>query len=684
MHLTPYMQAAIEGELAKLRGCTSGQDTAMNTAAFQLAAMVLGWGLSEAGIRAQFIDACWTLPNLKSAKGDWTLKHFEDKWRHGMRDAEPRALPSNGQAGVHKTAHTVHKKEGAKAKLSGVVLPEWTPPGEDGRPKFELDPPGKTPSEIRRHYYYRNDSGEPVRCKIKYARKDRSASWVDYYNVRDENGRCGWQAKRPEGYIETPYYEGAKPFDPELIDDLLCWTEGEKDTDTLEANGEIAISFGSSSVIVKAFEELRGRKIVVFGDNDEPGRIFARRQADAVRDIAASVKTYTFPDLPLGGDVTDFITAHGIEALLEIVDGLEESGDETFPVVNAGKLLQKPAPERLWLVPDWVPWGDVTGLGADGGTGKTTLALQLGVACATGTSWLGKATRQCPVLYLSAEDDLNELHFRLEKIAHHMEIARAVDDLYLAPLAGKDALLAGPAPEGGVKASALLASLEHQITVRKAGLVILDSAADVFGGNENDRIDVRSFVNGILRGCAMKYSCSIVILLHPSVDGMKTGRGYSGSTAWNAALRSRMYFTKATAQEEGEEDSAADRDLRLLELAKTNRAATGLKMLLRWCDGRFIAEQDGGDVDSIIRRIDCEELFVELLETFEKEGRPPSPNKGWAYAPFLFAQHPAGKSYKSKEYRDAMNILLGTGRIKIEVTGPKSRPIQTLKIVVST
>jgi hypothetical protein len=37
----------------------------------------------------------------------------------------------------------------------------------------------------------------------------------------------------------------------------------------------------------------------------------------------------------------------------------------------------KPAPPRLWNVPDWVPRGVVTSLYGDGGIGKTLLAQQL-------------------------------------------------------------------------------------------------------------------------------------------------------------------------------------------------------------------------------------------------------------------------------------------------------------------
>jgi Bifunctional DNA primase/polymerase, N-terminal/Primase C terminal 2 (PriCT-2)/AAA domain len=56
--------------------------------------------------------------------------------------------------------------------------------------------------------------------------------------------------------------------------------------------------------------------------------------------------------------------------------------------VSADALLSKPAPSRTWLVDRFIPAAEVTMIGGDGGTGKTTLALQLGMSCVSGDSWL--------------------------------------------------------------------------------------------------------------------------------------------------------------------------------------------------------------------------------------------------------------------------------------------------------
>src|SRR5258708_1540120 len=85
-----------------------------------------------------------------------------------------------------------------------------------------------------------------------------------------------------------------------------------------------------------------------------------------------------------------------------------------LPVVSASSLAGKVAPPRPWHVAGWIRGRTVTMLAGDGGVGKTILALQLAVATVAGKPWLGLTPEFGPVVYLSAEDDVDELHRRLE------------------------------------------------------------------------------------------------------------------------------------------------------------------------------------------------------------------------------------------------------------------------------
>jgi RecA-family ATPase len=165
--------------------------------------------------------------------------------------------------------------------------------------------------------------------------------------------------------------------------------------------------------------------------------------------------------------------------------------DLALPVVSASSLADAPIPTRKSIVTGWIPDNNVTLLSGDGGVGKSLLNLQLGVAVAAGRQWLGMPTEQGPVIVLSAEDDLDELHIRLAAIAESYGITLAdLTDLHLIPLAGRDAVLAAPKTKMGiVESTALWGRLVAQVEKIKPRLVIIDTLADVFAGNENVRTE---------------------------------------------------------------------------------------------------------------------------------------------------------------------------------------------------
>jgi RecA-family ATPase len=79
-----------------------------------------------------------------------------------------------------------------------------------------------------------------------------------------------------------------------------------------------------------------------------------------------------------------------------------------------------PPPPRQWRVSDFIPENHLTMLIGDGGTGKSYLALYLGLCVASGQPFLGKETRQGRVLYLDYELNANELKRRTTSVAAGM------------------------------------------------------------------------------------------------------------------------------------------------------------------------------------------------------------------------------------------------------------------------
>ncbi|TPI51712.1 MULTISPECIES: AAA family ATPase [unclassified Mesorhizobium] len=231
-----------------------------------------------------------------------------------------------------------------------------------------------------------------------------------------------------------------------------------------------------------------------------------------------------------------------------------------------------------------IPCRNITLLSGDGSTGKSLLALQLAVAIAAETKWLGMEVTCGAVLYMSAEDDQTEIHNRLYEIslADGVDLANAAN-LEIVYLAGQDATLALEGRSGRLTTTRLFDQLDAKLGEIGPVLLILDNLADIFSGNENNRSLVKHFV-GLLRGLAMKHDCAILLLGHPSLSGMSSGTGTSGSTAWSNSVRSRLYLRRE-ADEHGNE---ADETQRILEVKKINYGPKGQPYGLRWRDGRFV------------------------------------------------------------------------------------------------
>jgi hypothetical protein len=289
------------------------------------------------------------------------------------------------------------------------------------------------------------------------------------------------------------------------------------------------------------------------------------------------------------------------------------AGSKAFQV---DELLSTPAPKRKWRVYPLVPQAEVTLLVGDGGGGKTTICLQLGMAGVGEKIWFGFTVEPCNVLYVGAEDPKDELHYRLEEINRYLQIPRdKLARFKIIDLSGADATtLATFDNNGQIKKTALFDEVERIAADHNAGLVILDAAADFFEGNENERREVRAFI-GLLRGLAMRLDAAIVLIAHPSVDGMKSGRGYSGSTHWNNSVRSRLTFT----EEETSKERPPGLDVKVLELAKSNRARRGEKIRMMWNDGQFelLAPGASGNPDADRQ---AKDVFLQLLKKLQTEG----------------------------------------------------------------
>ena len=175
----------------------------------------------------------------------------------------------------------------------------------------------------------------------------------------------------------------------------------------------------------------------------------------------------------------------------------------SLPTIDASDFAGRRVPSRQWFVFELIPSRAVTMLAGDGGVGKSLLALQLAVAGLTGAQWLGMNAQRGPILYLSAEDEEDEIHRRLDRIITAQGCSYSdLKGLTFATLAGKDAILGAPNAKGVFEATSLFTKLRAQLAEIRPCLLVIDNLADVFGGDEIKKVQVRQFIN-MLSGLAI-------------------------------------------------------------------------------------------------------------------------------------------------------------------------------------
>ncbi len=154
---------------------------------------------------------------------------------------------------------------------------------------------------------------------------------VATYDYVEENGTLLYQAVRyrPKGFKQRrpdgrgwSWNLGDAPRVPYHLPELIAAVqagkvvficEGEKDVDALRAIGLTATTnaAGAEKWRPEYVPFFQGAHVVILPDNDEPGRKHARTVARALHPVAASLRVVQLPDLPVKGDVSDWLKAGG-------------------------------------------------------------------------------------------------------------------------------------------------------------------------------------------------------------------------------------------------------------------------------------------------------------------------------------------------------------------------------------
>ena len=250
--------------------------------------------------------------------------------------------------------------------------------------------------------------------------------------------------------------------------------------------------------------------------------------------------------------------------------------------------------------------------------------------------------------------------------------------LHIVSLFGEDAVLATPSRSGKMEPTPRYGQLLQAAGDIKPNMIGIASSANVFAGSENDRTQTQQFV-GLLNHVAMIANGSVVLVSHPSLTGINTDSGLSGTTQWHNAVRARFYL-KGVKAEPGEQP---DDDLRELVFKKNQYGRKSNSIILRYRNGLFLPEPGISGLDKVAREAKAEEMFLNLLKRFASEGRSLSHNpSSRTCAPTVFAAETEAKKHQLRkaDFEAAMNRLFEAKKIYVEHYGRPSRPYSRIAI----
>ena len=325
-------------------------------------------------------------------------------------------------------------------------------------------------------------------------------------------------------------------------------------------------------------------------------------------------------------------------------------------IIAAADWSGTPAPEREWLLDQWIPDHRATLLTGDGGSGKSLIAQQLATCAAAGAPFLGKPMRQCASLYITCEDDRGELQRRQEGINRALDLDMGALGSRLTFLSRvgqlRNSLVHFKGDNDFEHSDFFLSIVEHAAT-NDIRFVVLDNIAHLFEGNENIRNHVATFCNA-MEGMAKKIGGAVLFLGHPP----KSGAQFSGSTAWENQVRSRLWLSRPDP-----DDVSPNLNERVLKRSKSNYAAIGDAIEMQWQDWAFLSPNDHRlrpheNVFQSSRAGEENDRFLACLDESNDRKRSVS-EKAPArnYAPRMFAKMPTAGGMKEAEFERAMERL---------------------------
>lgn len=422
------------------------------------------------------------------------------------------AIFHNGSQG--KAAQDLSKQLGIDSDRREAPKPEPKPEWDPilPPPPFAPDPDLDGYSAI---YTYCDQSGEPLFYIRRREAPQGGKKQFTPLTYGTFKGVSGWHAKHP--IAPRPLYGLDKLSKPTRV--VIC--EGEKAADAAQKlfPDLVCMSWpgGTNSVSSADWTALKGRDVIVWPDNDEPGTKAAAELKNVLRGIATTIATLRVDDLPNKADAADVSPEDPASWLADRLK--TQISESPLPLVMFDDI------EPCLDVRDFVQ-GVLVEEGAavvygESNAGKTFWTTDLALHVAAGLEWNGRRVEQGGVIYCVLEGGAG---FRNRVTAWRASKYLDGSGIPFAAIPAGLNLLDPDADTPKLIATIQAAAERMAMPVK---LVVVDTLSRAMaGGNENAPDDMGALVMN-MDAIRAATRASVLFVHHSGKDAAKGARGHS-------------------------------------------------------------------------------------------------------------------------------------------------------------
>ncbi|WP_264686602.1 AAA family ATPase [Wolbachia endosymbiont (group B) of Rhopobota naevana] len=370
-----------------------------------------------------------------------------------------------------------------------------------------------------------NTLGQPTASWNYYDESDQVIATVYRYNTDSRKRYLPFDVKRSS--FTPPQIRPLYNIPGIMKSDKVILVEGEKCADALIEQGMTATTamLGANAPIEKTdWSPLKGKHVIIWPDNDESGKQYAEKVVKKLTFLGVlSLTLLEIPEnKPKGWDAAD-----SVQTNIDISEFIENNSRKVIvkQLLNIQEWSVErfigPVPEQKFLVEGLFPLGVTSILAAMGDTGKGMLLLDLALKVASRKDqpcgFGPLVTEHGSVVIFSAEDDMSEIHRRLERLDSQCERLKYKDRLFIVPLPNVSGSLTIIKSVSGkvIETSPEFESITKQLNkIKDLKLIVFDPLASFVHADLNTDPAVGDYLMSLLSDLAGSTGASIITAHH--------------------------------------------------------------------------------------------------------------------------------------------------------------------------